>query len=235
MTISKDLERELEKLCQIKKLMAYEFQVNGEYRFLPVIIEKANIKDGHQEIKSEIIRLRAFNPKNGDDFTSMESCVEAIICHEQKLVCFGPRGWIIMRPRKVGLGSVMFSYLIDMLKVGGYGDYKVVAGTLYGGDAENASDRVHRNGFYIGLGFTLSHSDEVQGMNVVGGRFTAENVSSLIAPPEKVERLVPWVKYTETLQSRALKKDLELLSATQRNYHLGKFRCFIARLLRIEI
>tara|TARA_R110002020_G_scaffold121942_15_gene277116 strand:+ start:772 stop:1500 length:729 start_codon:yes stop_codon:yes gene_type:complete len=194
MNIGLALAADLEKQCEVKRLYAFKYQKHGHNHMLPVLWERAHIVKTEAAVNAEMFRLRAFNDASlyPSDFNTAESCIYVVICHLQRKVCFGPRGHIIMRPKGVGLGGALMTFLIQELKDRQLGTYTIERGALWDGDATTEEDRVHRNAFYMGLGFDISDIDENTGLDVVGGQFTAANVNALLVEPHRIARLIKW-------------------------------------------
>ncbi|WGK63553.1 hypothetical protein QAO71_17440 (plasmid) [Halopseudomonas sp. SMJS2] len=223
--------------CAPVRILAFSYKKDGVKYMLPVLWEKAMMVDKPIGLDLEMLRLRAFNDTRfgGSDFAPSENCIHVVICHVEKKVCFGPRGHIGMRPKGVGLGGSLMSWLIHEMKEGGLGDYTIEPGQLGGVDAKTDEDRLRRNSFYMGLGFSLSSCSATTGIDVVGGMFTAPNIGALIDSPQRLARLVRWRDF-EAEQRRAFnpptanKHNLNCRRPAQ----LGPLRRIAVRLLGIH-
>ncbi|MBG6704316.1 hypothetical protein I5I84_00540 [Pseudomonas aeruginosa] len=201
MSITLLLETRLEKLCAVSRFHMIKYQEYNWERFLPVVEERAAIKESSPSIDAEIIRLRAFNDKGlfPCDFHSFESALSVVICHRTKEVHFGPTGHIIMRQRGVGLGSTLLATLIKRLVDKGLQEYAIDPGSLSDVDARTEEARISRNSFYMSFGFTLTSLSGETGLDVVSGKFSAPSVGSLTATQERLERLMPWKDFDREL------------------------------------
>lgn len=183
----------------------------------------------------EMIRLRAFTDSHlgGTDFSEVSSCIHAVICHAEKKVCFGPRGHIIMRPKGIGLGGALMTWIIHNMKERGYGDYTIQPGQLSDEDAKTAEDRLQRNSFYMSLGFNLASCSGQAGLDAVSGLFSAPNIDALIVAPQRLARLARWRDFeAEQLKAFNPPADREEVN-WRRPAPLGPFRRMVVRLLGI--
>ncbi|MNJ35376.1 hypothetical protein D3C77_301110 [compost metagenome] len=119
-----------------------------------------------------------------------ENTISATICHNEKIVRFGPINSIRVNPRKFGIGSALMGQVIDWLQSQQLGDYSVEPGTLAEVHTIEKTAQINRNRFYMSHGFELiSKCGTLHGENVIEGKFTASSISALRSCYKKGIRL----------------------------------------------
>ncbi|KZN20532.1 MULTISPECIES: hypothetical protein [Pseudomonas] len=228
----------LASVCQVQKLFIHEYELNGVRRQLPVVTEYAlTYQDDHKSKKNtEFYRARAYR-LDGDqstDFHRYDNTICVTICHKSQSVMFGPTGVIKMNPRGAGIGPALMANVIEWLqRQPGTASYAVMTGMLDSNNAKTDDERLQRNKFYMAFGFTLSSMTDAEGLDVVGGHFTAPSVGLLSVPERYQSRMKPWGAFdtevgkerSEAAQVReAAAENVKTLQQAREWYEAGIFR-----------
>ena len=112
--------------------------------------------------------------KINNKYKSYPDSIEVLVNKINKRVKFGPKGVIMVNPNSLGIGSYLFSKVIEWTKKN-YLDYSVWSGSLAVVDKLQGKENNRRTNFYKNLGFDVNFFTEDEGE----GEFKAKTVSQL--------------------------------------------------------
>lgn len=194
MTKLTDLEGKFELVARTDELHLFKYTEHGITKEIPVIFEASKFYGDDRKPSAEYFRARAmtFQPRP-EDFCRFLNAISVTVCHETRMVRFGPTFRLDMDRRGIGLGSALMSAVIGWLQSKGFADYRIEQGTLGAADADSDEARLRRNRFYMKFGFQVSSWDgKTKGDDVVEGFFGQDGVGDLSQNLSAGTELVRW-------------------------------------------
>lgn len=194
MTKLTDLEGKFERIATTDELHLFKYHEHGIPKEIPVIFEASKMYGNDRELCAEFFRARAmtFHPRP-QDFDRFLNAISVTVCHQSRMVRFGPTFRLDMDRPGIGLGSALMGAVIGWLQSKGLANYRIESGALGAADTDTREAQLRRNRFYMKFGFLVSSWDgATTGDDVVEGFFGQDWVGALAQNLSAGTELVRW-------------------------------------------
>ncbi len=218
MTTLTVLEANFERIATTDEFHLFKYPEHGITKEIPVIFEASKMYGDDRKVCAEYFRARAmtYHPRP-EDFARFLNAISATVCHQTRMVRFGPTFRLDMDRQGVGLGSALMSAVIRWLQSKNLADYQIESGSLGAADADTREAQLRRNRFYMKFGFQVSSWDgDLKGDDVVEGYFGQDWVGDLSQNLSAGTELVRWRDDWSKRETRLLDSYVSSLGVTRK-------------------